>query len=70
MNAQVINLYWIGEAQDGVLLTPVAFINKTQSEDPMPFQLRPDHKWILPWVFIDCRPLWLEGWWMRVTTSQ
>jgi GAF domain len=60
LDAQVIKLYWIGEAQDGVLLTPMAFINRTQSENPRPFQLREDNKGILPWVFKERRPLWLE----------
>jgi hypothetical protein len=60
INARVIKLYWIGEAQDGVLLTPMSFINKSPSENPRPFQLRTDNKGILPWVFFYRKPLWLE----------
>jgi len=61
VNPQVIKLYWIGEAQDGVLLTPMAFINNTQDDPPRPFQITPDHKGILPWVFQTRKPLWLEN---------
>jgi len=39
----------------------MAFINKTALENPRPFQIKPDHKGILPWVFQTRKPLWLES---------
>lgn len=60
MSAQVIKLYWLEEAQNGVLLRPVTFINKTLSRDPMPFQVETHPNGVLSWVFHEKRPLWLE----------
>lgn len=60
--AQVIKIYWTAEAEDGILLSPIAFINNAQrQEDPRPFQVTPEHKGILPWVFRARAPLWLEN---------
>lgn len=61
LSAQVVKTYWLEEAQDGVLLRPVTFINTTQAEDPRPFQIRGEPSGILSWVFLNRRPLWLEG---------
>jgi hypothetical protein len=60
VHAQVIKLYWTSEAEEGVLLTPMAFINQTKEPDPRPFQIAPDQKGILSWVFLTRKPVWLE----------
>lgn len=61
LSAQVVKTYWLEEAQDGVLLRPVTFINTTRAEDPRPFQIRGEPSGILSWVFLNRCPLWLEG---------
>ncbi len=62
LRAQVVKLYWAGEAQDGIILNPLAFINNApgQDDDPKPFQVTAERPGILPWVFREREPLWLE----------
>lgn len=60
--AQVVKLYWAGEAQEGIILNPIAFINNASGhDDPKAFQVTPDHRGILPWVFRQRESLWLEN---------
>lgn len=60
LSAQVVKTYWLEEAQDGILLRPVTFINTTQAEDPKPFQIREHPSGVLSWVFHHKCALWLE----------
>ena len=61
VDAQVAKLYWNSEAQNGVLLTPVAFVNRErQFADPMPFQITESDRGILSYVRETRRPVWLE----------
>ncbi|MBW3537437.1 MAG: hypothetical protein KY395_06685 [Actinobacteria bacterium] len=62
LRAQVVKLYWAGEAQDGIILNPLAFINNApgQDDDPKPFHVTAERPGILPWVFREREPLWLE----------
>ncbi|MCA1600995.1 MAG: hypothetical protein LC776_04915 [Acidobacteria bacterium] len=60
VDAQVVKLYWREEAEKGVILAPVTYIDKTQDSEPRPFQLDEAPKGILSYVYLTARPLWLE----------
>ena len=60
LNAEIVKLYWKEEAQDGVILRPVAFINKARAPDPQRFPVRPDSRGVLEWVYTTGAPLWLD----------
>jgi GAF domain-containing protein len=58
VGAQVVKLYWRIEAQDGIILEPVASISSTGKE-PKPFQVPQEPNGVLSWVYREKRPLWL-----------
>jgi hypothetical protein len=60
LGAQLVKTYWLEEAEDGILLRPMTFINDTHAEDPKPFQMREQPNGILSWVFHRKCPVWLE----------
>jgi len=60
LRAHIVKLYWKGQAEHGVILRPVEYINHTQRPDPAPFALDSHQRGVLPWVFRGSRPLWLE----------
>ncbi|HEX2064019.1 MAG TPA: GAF domain-containing protein [Acidimicrobiales bacterium] len=61
VNAPVGKLYWReSPAEDGSILNPIAWVNKTQLENPRPFQVTEGTTGILPWVFRSRHSLWLE----------
>jgi hypothetical protein len=68
VNGQVGKLYWSSEAESGILLTPLGFVNRTQKPDPRPFQMNADHVGILSWVLRHREALWLEK--LRTTGLQ
>jgi hypothetical protein len=61
INAQVIKLYWKEEAEEGLILSPFTFTNRTQQDDPRPFELPREPNGVLSWVFMNKEPLWLEN---------
>ena len=61
LGAQIVQLYWDKEAQEGALLEPVAFVNNTGHEDPRPFEITSEPNGPLSWVYHKGRPLWLEN---------
>jgi len=58
VGAQVVKLYWRTEAQDGIILEPLASISNTGKE-PKPFQVPQEPNGVLSWVYRRKRPLWL-----------
>lgn len=60
VNAQVIKLYWKEEAQQGLLLRPFTYTNRTEHKDPLPFELKSEPNGVLSWVFLNNEPIWLE----------
>jgi hypothetical protein len=60
LNAQIVKLYWKDEAEEGVILKPIAYINETNSPDPQRFSFGSQDKGVLQWVFREAQPLWLE----------
>lgn len=59
LHAHVIRVYWREEAENGVILNPISYINDTQSEDPKRFELL-DKPSVLSWVYSYGKSLWLE----------
>lgn len=70
LGAQMVQLYWDKEAQEGALLEPVAFVNNTGHEDPRPFEITSEPNGPLSWVYHTGRPLWLENIEPDMTTAQ
>jgi hypothetical protein len=60
LNADIVKLYWKEEAQAGVILRPVAFVNKARVPDPQRFQVNRDSPGVLEWVFTEGEPLWVD----------
>jgi len=62
VDAQVVKLYCRKEAQAGIILEPIQFINKmSKYGDPKEFQLPDRPQGVLPWVYSSERPLWLSN---------
>ena len=61
LNADVIRVYWKQDSDDGVILSPVTFINKTDIVEPRPFSLNDDPRGMLSWGFYNKKPAWLEN---------
>ncbi len=59
LGAKLIKLYWVQEAEDGVILSPFTFTNESGNPDPKPFQV--PNNGVLSWVFCNRIPLWLES---------
>jgi hypothetical protein len=60
LNAEIVKFYWKEEAQEGVILKPVAYINDTQAPDPQRFQLSTSSRGVLEWTFTTGQALWIE----------
>jgi hypothetical protein len=60
LNAEIVKLYWKEEAQEGVILRPVAFVNKARVPDPQRFPVHAASRGVLEWVFTEGQPLWLD----------
>src|SRR3954469_15079412 len=54
VGAQVVKLYWLTEAQDGIILEPLASIS---NKEPKPFQVPQEPNGVLSWVYRRKRPL-------------
>lgn len=61
LNADIIRIYWKQDGDEGVIFSPVTFINKTDETDPRPFSLNNDPRGALSWCFYNKAPLWLES---------
>lgn len=58
--ASLVKLYWKESAVRGMILSPIDFINKTNSPNPLKFQVDERPGGILSWVVHNRRTLWLE----------
>jgi hypothetical protein len=61
LGANMVKLYWVQEAENGIILTPFTFINETSNPDPRPFQVPQEHPGVLSWVFYNRKPVWFES---------
>ena len=63
LGASLVKLYWLQEAEDGIILAPFTFINETSNPDPRAFQLSSKDPVgsVLAWVFTTGRPIWFES---------
>src|SRR5438093_2051160 len=60
LRAQIGKIYWREEAEEGVILKPVTFVNDSPLPDPQRFQVTDQPGGILSWVIHHSAPLWLE----------
>jgi hypothetical protein len=60
LDAHIVKLYWARDAEEGVILEPVGFENRSNAPDPRDFPVREGACGILEWVYTNGKPLWLE----------
>lgn len=60
LGASMVRLYWAREAQDGFLLDPVEYENRSGLPDPQPFTVGREPAGPLSWVFTRGETLWLD----------
>lgn len=58
--ASLVKLYWKESAERGMILTPIDFVNKAKSDNPLKFQVDDRPGGILSWVIHNKETLWLE----------
>lgn len=60
ITCQMIKVYWREEAEGGVILSPISFINNSRDANPRPFQVGSNIGGPISWVFENGKPLWFE----------
>lgn len=61
IKCQMIKVYWREEAEGGVILDPLSFINNSRDPNPRPFQVGSQIGGPISWVFENGKPLWFEN---------
>jgi predicted nucleotide-binding protein len=61
LNAEIAKLYWREEAQEGVILRPISYVNRGKAPEPQQFPVQAESRGVLERVFTEGQPLWLDN---------
>ncbi len=56
----IVDVLWREEARDGIILRPFSWHDKTTRGEPTSYAIREDSVGIWPWVYYNCKPIWIE----------